>query len=107
MAIITQNNFPSPTQIAWAEKFLSIAVPNLIHGTMAVQKVMPSNAGYIYRQSRTNKLPLALIPIDPNGITGPAELMSRVDIDVRPQFFGAYMMLNEQCTLGSTEAWVN
>ena len=107
MAIVNTLNFPSPTQIAWSEKFLAIAVPNLIHGTLAMQKIMPANSGYILRMSRTNKLPLSLVPISPQGITPPPSTMSRVDIDARVQFYGDHMMLNEQALLLNTDPVMN
>jgi hypothetical protein len=103
MAIVNTTNFPSPTQIAWSEKLLAIKVPMLIHGTLAMQKKMPSNSGYILRMSRTNRLADALVPLGPSGVTPPPSTMSRVDIDSKPEFYGDYIILNEQCTLLNTD----
>ena len=103
MAIVNTDTFPSPTQIAWSEKLLAIEVPGLIHGMMAMKKKMPANSGYILRMSRTNRLANAMVPLGPSGVTTPPSIMSRVDIDVKPQFFGDYMILNEQCTLLNTD----
>lgn len=107
MALITTDNFQSPTQIAWAEKMLSIPVPNLIHGSLAMERRMPKNSGYIYRMSRTSRLANAMVPLGPTGITPPPSTMNRVDIDAKIEFYGNHMILNEQVTLLNTDPVTN
>ena len=107
MSIINTENFQSPTLIAWAEKMLSIPVPNLIHGVLAMERRMPRNQGYIYRMSRTNRLDNAMVPLGPSGADIPASLMSRTDIDAKMEFYGNKMIVNEQVTLLNTDAVTN
>ena len=99
MNIVNMESLPSPTQIAWTDKMLSIEVPGLIHGMLAMDKKMSANSGYIFRVSRTNRLENAMVPLDDSPIIPPAINMSRVDIDTKPKFYGRHMILTEQCTL--------
>ena len=103
MAILNTDNFQSPTTIAWAEKMLSIPVPNLIHGSVAIERKMPRNQGYIYRMSRTNRLDNALVPLGRSGVDPAPSLMSRVDIDAKMEFYGNAIIVNEQLTLLNTD----
>lgn len=107
MPYITQDNFQSPTQIAWSDKFLAINVPNLIHKIVVMEKKMPARSGYFFRMSRLERLANAMVPLGTSGITPPPIAMTRVDIDVKPEFYGNHMVLTEQCTLLNTDPVLN
>jgi N4-gp56 family major capsid protein len=86
---------------------LSIEVPGLIHGMLAMDKKMSANSGYIYRVSRTNRLENAMVPLEDSPVVPPAINMSRVDIDVKPKFYGKHMILTEQATLLNVDPVMN
>ena len=107
MNIVNTESLPSVTQIAWTDKMLSIEVPGLIHGMLAMDKKMSTNSGYIYRVSRTNRLENAMVPLEDSPVIPPAINMSRTDIDVKPKFYGKHMILTEQATLLNVDPVMN
>ncbi len=60
---------------------------------------MPKNGGRYLRMSRYEALPTAPVPLGNTGVTPPADVLQRVDLDVQMQFYGQYVILNEQVTL--------
>lgn len=78
---------------------LAAETPELIHGFAAMYRNMPKNGGRFLRSSRYELLPTSPVPLGNTGVTPPAVTPDRVDIDVQMQFYGQYVILNEQCTL--------
>jgi N4-gp56 family major capsid protein len=97
--ITTTSTLPAPIQQSFSYKLLSVPVPNMIHKIAAMKKVMPRNGGRILRMRRYNALPTAKVPLGNTGMTPPATPLSAVDIDARIDFYGQYVMINEQVTL--------
>lgn len=100
MAITTTSTLPAPVQQSFSYKLLSVPVPNMIHTVPAMLKEMPRNGGTTLRMRRYNPLPTALVPLGNSGVTPPAVNLTAVDIDAKLSFYGQYVQINEQVTLG-------
>ena len=100
MAITTTSTLPSPVQQSFSYKLLSVPVPNMIHKIPAVKKNMPRNGGNTLRMRRYNPLNTAMVPLGNSGVTPPPQNLTAVDIDAKISFYGTYVTLNEQVTLG-------
>lgn len=99
MAITTTSVLPSPVQQSFSYKLLSVPTPNFIYGIAAERKMMPANGGNTLRMRRYNPLPSAIVPLGNTGVTPPPVELTAVDIDARINFYGQYVVLNEQVTL--------
>lgn len=100
MAITTTSSLPAPVQQSFSYKLLSVPVPNMIHKIPADRKTVPRNGGTTLRMRRYNPLDTALVPLGNTGITPPAQQLTAVDIDAKIDFYGTYLQINEQVTLG-------
>ena len=99
MAITTTTMLPPQIQQSFDALLLSVPTPNLIHTLPAMKKRMPKNGGNTLRMSRYEQLPTAPVPLGNTGITPPSTDLGRVDLDVKMQFYGQFVILNEQVTL--------
>jgi len=99
MAITTTTLLPPQVQQSFDRQLLSVPTPNLIHMIPATKKTMPKNGGNTLRMSRYNLLETAPVPLGNTGITPPSSNLTRVDLDVQMQFYGQFVILNEQVTL--------
>ena len=107
MSITTTTILPSPVQLSFSYKLLSVPVPNMIHTIPAMKKNMPRNGGQILRMRRYNPLATAMVPLGNTGITPPAQTLTAIDIDARVSFYGTYVQLNEQVTLQNQDPVLN
>ncbi len=107
MPITTTTLLPAPVQQSFSYKLLSVPVPNMIHKIPAMKKRMPRNGGTTLRMRRYNPLPTALVPLGNTGVTPPATVLGAVDIDAVIQFYGQYIVLNEQVSLQSQDPKMN
>ena len=64
---------------------------------------MPKNGGRVLRMRRYNPLLTATVPLGNSGIEPPAQLLTAVEIDATVNFYGTYLVLNEQVTLQSQD----
>lgn len=96
MSITTTSSLPAPVQQSFSNLLLSVKTPNFIHRIPAEKKMMPSKGGRFIRFRRYNPLPSALVPLGNGGITPPATNLSALDIDTEMQFYGQFILLNEQ-----------
>lgn len=71
----------------------------MIHKIPADLKSMPRNGGTTLRMRRYNPLATAPVPLGNSGITPPPQTLTAVNIDARMDFYGTYILLNEQVTL--------
>lgn len=94
--ITTTSVISAPVQQSFLNKLLSIPVPYMIHKTCAMHFLMPANGGTTLRMRRPNRLPTSKVPLGNSGITPPPVQPSVVDIDTKINFFGQYILLNEQ-----------
>lgn len=99
MAITTTSSLPAPVQQSFSYQLLSVPFPYLIHNIPATRKTMPRNGGRILRMRRYNPLATAVVPLGNTGVTPPAQQLSAVDIDALIQFYGSYVIINEQVSL--------
>jgi len=99
MPITTTTILPAPVQQSFSYKLLSVPTPNLIYKVPAIKKTMPRNSGNTLRMRRYNALDTAMVPLGNTGVTPPAQTLTAVDIDAKIQYYGTYIILNEQCTL--------
>ena len=72
---------------------------NMIHKIAAMRKNMPRNGGTTLRMRRYNPLATAMVPLGNTGVTPPAQQLSAVDIDAKIDFYGTYILINEQVSL--------
>ena len=103
----TTTTLPAPVQQSFSYKLLSVPVPNMIHKIPAVTKQMPRNGGRTLRMRRYNPLPTAMVPLGNAGIHPPETPLTAVDIDAQIDFYGQYIILNEQVTLQNQDPVLN
>jgi N4-gp56 family major capsid protein len=70
-------------------------------------KRMPRDGGRTLRMRRYNPLATATVPLGNSGVTPPAQQLSAVDIDATIDFYGTYVILNEQVTLQNQDPVLN
>lgn len=107
MAITTTTVLPAPVQQSFSYKLLSVPVPNMIHKIPAMKKRMPRNGGTTLRMRRYNPLGTAKVPLGNTGITPPPQELTAVNIDAKVDFYGTYILLNEQVTLQAQDPVLN
>lgn len=107
MAITTSTVLPAPIQQSFSYKLLSVPTPYMIHSIPAMKKNMPTNGGTTLRMRRYNPLLTATVPLGNSGITPPAQTLSALDIDAKIDFYGTYVLLNEQVTLQNQDPVLN
>ncbi len=95
------------SQQSFTGKLLSVPVPYMIHKTAAMRKTMPRNGGTTLRMRRYNPLQPAMVPLGNTGVTPPAQVLTAVDIDAKVQFYGTFVLLNEQVTLQNQDPVLN
>jgi len=107
MSITNTSNLPPPVQQSFDYKILSVPTPNLIHGIPAMKKEMPSEGGTTLRMRRHCPLATATVPLGNSGVTPPAQVLQAIDIDAKIDFYGTYVLINEQVTLQSQDPVLN
>jgi N4-gp56 family major capsid protein len=100
MSITTTSTLPAPVQQSFNYKLLAVPVPYMIHNIPAMKSVMPRNGGTTKRFRRYNPLNTAMVPLGNSGVTPPSQNLTAVDIDAQMSFYGTYVLMNEQVTLG-------
>lgn len=106
-SITTTTVLPAPVQQSFSYKLLSVPVPNFIHKIPAMLKQLPRNGGTTLRMRRYNPLNSALVPLGNTGVTPPPQQLTAVDIDAKMDFYGTYILLNEQVTLQNQDPVLN
>ncbi len=107
MTITTTTTLPAPVQQSFSYKLLSVPTPYFIHRIPAMLKRMPRNGGTVLRMRRYNALPTALVPLGNSGVTPPPVNLTAVNIDAEMDFYGQYIILNEQVTLQNQDPVLN
>ena len=107
MSITTTSVLPAPVQQSFSFKLLSVPVPYMIHKIPADLKAMPRNGGTTLRMRRYNPLATAPVPLGNSGITPPPQTLTSVNIDAQMDFYGTYILLNEQVTLQNQDPVLN
>lgn len=107
MAITTTSSLPAPVQQSFNYKLLSVPYPNLIHIQAAMKEKMPRNGGRYMRFRRYNPLSVAPVPLGNSGITPAAQVLSAVDIDAKIDWYGTFVILNEQVVLQNQDPTLN
>jgi N4-gp56 family major capsid protein len=103
----TSSVLSAPVQQSFDMKLLSVPTPNFIHKIPAMLKNMPSNGGTTLRMRRYNALSSATVPLGNSGIHPPPQQLTAVNIDADMDFYGTYVLLNEQVTLQSQDPVLN
>ena len=70
-----------------------------IHKIPAELKNMPRNGGTTLRMRRYNPLATAPVPLGPGGITPPPQQLTSLNVDAQMDFYGTFILMNEQVTL--------
>ncbi len=68
---------------------------------------MPRNGGTTLRMRRYNPLETATVPLGNTGVTPPAQQLTAINIDAEMDFYGTYIILNEQVTLQNQDPVLN
>lgn len=79
----------------------------MIHKIPAELKAMPRNGGTTLRMRRYNPLATAPVPLGNTGVTPAPQNLTAVNIDAQMQFYGTYVLLNEQVTLQNQDPVLN
>ena len=79
----------------------------MIHKIPAELKAMPRNGGTTLRMRRYNPLATAPVPLGNSGVTPPPQNLTAVNIDAKMDFYGTYVLLNEQVTLQNQDPVLN
>jgi N4-gp56 family major capsid protein len=79
----------------------------MIHNIPAMLKNMPRNGGTTLRMRRYNPLATATVPLGNTGVTPPPQQLTAVNIDAEIDFYGTYIILNEQVTLQNQDPVLN
>ena len=107
MSITTTSVLPAPVQQSFSYKLLSVPTPYFIHKIPAMLKNMPRNGGTTLRMRRYNPLATATVPLGNSGITPPPQQLTAINIDAQMDFYGTYVLLNEQVTLQNQDPVLN
>lgn len=107
MSITTTSVLPAPVQQSFSYKLLAVPTPYFIHKIPAMLKQMPRNGGTTLRMRRYNPLPAATVPLGNSGITPPPVQLTAVNIDAQIDFYGQYILINEQVTLQNQDPVLN
>lgn len=99
VANITTTTLPAPIQASFNYKLLSVPTPQFIFKLPAMKYMMPAKGGTILRFRRYASLPAATIPLGNSGNTPPSTNITAVNIDAEINFYGQYLMSNEQVVL--------
>ena len=100
MAGVINNDVMSPAvSLYYAEKTISAPTSNLIHGICADKFQMPAHTGDTYRKRQFDDIPVDLVPLGDKGEEQAPGEWGATDIDVKIQYFGKHLILNEQMLL--------
>lgn len=103
----TTSVLPAPVQQSFSYKLLSVPVPYFIHNIPAMLKHMPRNGGTTLRMRRYNPLLTAIVPLGNTGVTPPPQQLTAINIDAEMDFYGTFIILNEQVTLQNQDPVLN
>lgn len=103
MAITTTTLMPAPVEQSFSYKLLAVPTPYFVHAIPAMPLRMPRNGGTTLRTARYSPLPSAVVPLGNSGIEPPPVVPNRIFIDAKMDFYGQYIILNEQVTLQSQD----
>jgi N4-gp56 family major capsid protein len=79
----------------------------MIHKIPAELNTMPRNGGTTLRRRRYNPLATAPVPLGNSGITPAPQTLTAINIDAQLDFYGTYILINEQVTLQSQDPVLN
>jgi N4-gp56 family major capsid protein len=79
----------------------------MIHKIPAELKAMPRNGGTTLRFRRYNPLATAPVPLGNTGVTPAPQTLTALNIDAKMDFYGTYILLNEQVTLQNQDPVLN
>lgn len=103
----TTNILPPMVQQQASMKLLARPMPDLIHTTMGFPISMDQQSGDILRRRRYKNLLTAPVPLG-NGIVNPAaQQLTALDIDARIDWYGTYLILQEQVMLINEDPVLN
>lgn len=103
----TTSILTAPVQQSYSYKLLSVPVPYMIHNIPAMLKRMPREGGTTLRMSRFNPLETATVPLGNTGVTPPPQTLTAINIDAKIDFYGTFVLINEQVTLQSQNPVLN
>lgn len=107
MGPTTTSILPPAVQQQLSMKLLARPMPDLIHTTMGYPISMDQQAGDILRRRRYQNLHTAPVPLGNGIVDPPAQQLTALDIDARIDWYGTYLMLQEQVMLINEDPKMN
>lgn len=95
----TTSYLPPAVQQQLSMRLLARQMPYLIHTTMGSPITLDRNGGDILRRRRYNNLKTAPVPIGNGVVVPPAQQLTALDVDARVDWYGTYIVLQEQVML--------
>jgi len=103
----TTSILPPAVQQQLSMKLLARPMPDLIHTTMGYPITMDQQAGDILRRRRYQNLQTAPVPLGNGIVDPPAQQLTALDIDARIDWYGTYIILQEQVMLINEDPKMN
>jgi N4-gp56 family major capsid protein len=107
MTTTTTSTLPLPVQQYYDNILLTTPTPNLIHSYGSTKKSLPGKNSDIIRMERYSLLDAATVPLGNSGINPPAQSLSSVFINAKVEFYGTYVVINEQLPVTSQSPVLN
>ena len=105
--ITTTSTLPPAVQQQMSMKLLARPMPDLIHCTLGYPISMAQGAGDVLRRRRYQNLKTAPVPLGNGIVDPPAQQLLALDIDARIDWYGSYIVLQEQVMLISEDPVLN
>ena len=103
----TTTALPPPVQQKFDAKLLARPMQKNIHNTFAMQKEMDEHVGSTLRMRRYTNLQQFPVPLGPNFLNPPTQVLSAVDIDAIVQFYATSVLITKQVTLINEDPVLN
>jgi N4-gp56 family major capsid protein len=95
----TTTALPPPVQQKFDMKLLARPMQKNIHSFFAMKKVMEEHVGDILRMRRYTNLAQFPVPLGPNFLNPPTQVLSATDIDAQVQYYATSVLITKQVTL--------
>lgn len=92
----TTNSLPPPVQQKFDAKLLARPMQKNIHNLFAMQKEMDEHVGSTLRMRRYTNLQQFPVPLGPNFLNPPTQVLSSIDIDAVVQFYATSVLITKQ-----------
>lgn len=92
----TTQALPPPVQQKFDMKLLARPMQKNIHSYFGMKKVMEEHVGDILRMRRYSNLAQFPVPLGPNFLNPPTQVLSATDIDAQVQYYATSVLITKQ-----------